>query len=67
MVEELSRGSLAIVRSGPLYEIIPAAAAQRISALAPKLIVLQNTARKDDSEETDDPYAGFAIPDDLMW
>jgi uncharacterized protein YaiL (DUF2058 family) len=67
MVEELSRGSLAIVRSGPAYEIISAAAAQRISALAPKLIVLHNTAQKGDGRAADDPYAEFEIPDDLMW
>ncbi len=67
MVEELSRGTLAIVRSGPAYEIVPAAAAERISSLAPALIVLRNTAKKGEGGAADDPYAGYQIPDDLMW
>ena len=67
VVDELSRGLLAIVRSGPAYEIIPAAVAERVSALNPAAVVLWNREKKRADAEGDDPYAGFEIPDDLMW
>lgn len=66
-LEDLSRGRSAIVRSGSAYEIIPAVAAERIRVLDQRVIVLQNNPEKEKSSEPDDPYAGYEVPDDLVW
>ena len=67
MVDDLSRGALAIARSGPGYEIIPAAIAEKITLIDPTGIVLWNKDRKNDASPADDAYAGYEVPDDLMW
>lgn len=67
MVDELSCGALAIARSGAAYEIIPAGIAEKISALDATVIVAWNRGRQNDSGEEGNPYAGYEIPDDLMW
>ncbi|MDP3481622.1 MAG: DUF2058 domain-containing protein [Desulfoprunum sp.] len=67
MLEDLSRGHLAIVRSSLSYEIVPAAVTERIGALDPRVIVLHNSTKKAGDQDLEDPYAGFEVPDDLMW
>jgi hypothetical protein len=67
MVDELSCGSLAIARCGPSYEIIPAAIAEKVSSLDETAIVLWNQGKRDANSGSEDPYAGYEIPDDLMW
>ncbi len=67
MLEDLSRGRLAIVRSSLAYEIVPAAVTERIATLDPRVIVLQNTLDKARERDPEDPYAGYEVPDDLMW
>ena len=65
MRDKLSRGSLAIVRHGGGYEVIPREAALKIQERDPRRIVLLNTPTE--AAEADDPYAAYQIPDDLMW
>ncbi len=65
MRDKLSRGSLAIVRHGGTYEIIPRDAAVKIQERDPRRIVLLNTPTEEADE--DDPYAAYKVPDDLMW
>ncbi|MBU3058098.1 DUF2058 domain-containing protein [Pseudomonas indica] len=65
MRDKLSRGSLAIVRHGGAYEIIPRDAAVKIQERDPRRIVLLNTPTEEADE--DDPYAAYKVPDDLMW
>ena len=48
------------------YELVPAAAGERIRARVPEAIVVWNTPAADAPAE-DDPYKDFPIPDDLMW
>lgn len=67
MVDGLSRGLLAVARSGSTYEVIPAAIAEKITRLEPAVIVLWNKERKSDEAPADDAYAGYEIPDDLVW
>ncbi|QSP94205.1 DUF2058 domain-containing protein [Marinobacter salinisoli] len=66
MVDQLSRGRLAIARLGEGYEIIPEAAARKIMERDEQAIVVLHDRKQDDDPE-DDPYAGYEIPDDLMW
>jgi hypothetical protein len=64
--EQLIRGQLLIVRSAGHYELVPAAAGERIRSRVPEAIVVWNTPAADAPAE-DDPYKDFPIPDDLMW
>jgi hypothetical protein len=63
--DKLSRGSLAVVRHGGGYEIIPRDAALRIQERDPRRVVLLNTQTEE--PDADDPYAAYKVPDDLMW
>jgi uncharacterized protein YaiL (DUF2058 family) len=63
--DKLSSGSLAIVRHGGAYEIIPRDAAVKIQERDAQRIVLLNTPTE--APDADDPYAAYQVPDDLMW
>jgi hypothetical protein len=65
MRDKLSRGSLAVVRHGGSYEVIPREAALKIQERDAQRIVLLNT--QTEGPDADDPYAAYQIPDDLMW
>ncbi|MGX5218623.1 MULTISPECIES: DUF2058 domain-containing protein [Pseudomonas] len=62
---KLSSGSLAIVRHGGGYEVIPREAALKIQERDPRRVVLLNTPTE--APDADDPYAAYQVPDDLMW
>jgi len=68
--QQLSLGRLAIVRlvlkSERLFEIVPAAVAEKI-AQRDELSVVQLNLVADRAETEDDPYADYQIPDDLNW
>lgn len=61
----LAAGQLAIVRYDGTTSLVTAATAKRLEELAPKS-VFRNTV-SDDTPDPDDPYAGYEVPDDLMW
>ncbi len=68
----LVAGRLAIVRLGdsleqePRYEIVPRPVAKKVAERDAARVVLMN--HKDESVvDADDPYAGYDVPDDLMW
>ena len=68
--QQLSLGRLAIVRlvlkSERLFEIVPAAVAEKIAQRDEHSVVQLNlTADRAGSE--DDPYADYQIPEDLTW
>lgn len=67
MREHLIKGSLAIVRLGQGYEVVPADAASKISARDPACVVVHNQQSASADDKQDDPYAAYQIPDDLMW
>ena len=62
---KLVNGSLAIVKHGQGYEIIPRDVALKIQERDERRIVVLNIETEEVNE--DDPYAAFQIPDDLMW
>lgn len=66
MLEQLSRGNLAIVSLEGRYEVVPAGVADKIKQRDPVRVIVCNEAAQQDSDE-DDPYAQYKIPDDLMW
>ncbi|MEX2475442.1 DUF2058 domain-containing protein [Marinobacter sp.] len=66
MVDQLSRGRLAIVFVSDQYEIVAEGVARKIQERDETAVVVLHDRHKDDVGE-DDPYAGYEIPDDLMW
>ena len=58
-------GRLAIVRQDAFYELVPAEVAQRVAAIDASLIMVLNTPGTEDA--SDDDYADYKVPDDLMW
>lgn len=66
MVDQLSRGRLAIVFVKDQYEIVAEAVARKIMERDESAVVVLHDRKADDAGE-DDPYAGYEIPDDLMW
>ena len=67
----LADGRLAVVRQDHFYELVPAEIADRVQARAPDMVVVQSrhpTAPAAESKsEAEDPYAGYEVPDDLIW
>jgi len=68
----ISKGLVAIAKlqnnSETDYYLIPAEAARKIIERDNSSIVLLNDyAKSDDNNDDEDPYAGFEVPDDLMW
>jgi uncharacterized protein YaiL (DUF2058 family) len=66
MLEQLSRGRLAIVLLNDKYEVVPTVVAEKIKLREPEKVIVCNEAQKVEVDE-DDPYADYQIPDDLMW
>ncbi|SFN09290.1 DUF2058 domain-containing protein [Marinobacter pelagius] len=66
MVDQLSRGRLAVVRLGENYDVVPEKVARKIMERDEGAVVVLHD-RKQDDQGDDDPYAGYEIPDDLMW
>ena len=65
VVDGLSRGKAAIVRQGEGYAVVPAAIARQLREISPALVVLLSDSGK--ASNGDDPYAEYAVPDDLDW
>ncbi|WP_069471786.1 DUF2058 domain-containing protein [Candidatus Marithrix sp. Canyon 246] len=63
----ISRGRLAIAKIDEDYYLIPAEAAEKIKQRDDESIVLFNENISDQSQDDDDPYADYKVPDDLMW
>ncbi|MDX1634742.1 MAG: DUF2058 domain-containing protein [Marinobacter sp.] len=66
MVDQLSRGRLAVVLVSDQYEVVPEAVARKIMERDAAAVVALHERQQQDTGE-DDPYADYQIPDDLMW
>jgi uncharacterized protein YaiL (DUF2058 family) len=64
--EQLTRGRLAIVKLDGDYNLVPAGVAEKISLRDP-LYVMHSSVSEPEAIDTDDPYADYQVPDDLMW
>jgi uncharacterized protein YaiL (DUF2058 family) len=67
----LSDGRLAVVRQDHFYELVPGEIADKVRARDADLVVVQNHRQAQPVAQptagTEDPYAGYEVPDDLMW
>jgi uncharacterized protein YaiL (DUF2058 family) len=66
MLDQLSRGRLAVICVNDNYELVPEAVARKIQERDESAVLVLHERKKDDNA-ADDPYAGYEIPDDLMW
>ena len=66
--EQLINGRLAIVKLDQSYDIVTSEVADKIHDRVSECVIIHNKAEEAAANEnTDDPYADFQIPDDLMW
>jgi uncharacterized protein YaiL (DUF2058 family) len=63
---QLISGQLAIVKSGKSYEVVTADIAKKISERDASSVLVHNEPVASVAP-VDDPYSGYAVPDDLMW
>lgn len=61
----LSNGRAAIVKFDDKYHIVPKSVADKIQLRDASYVIVCNVLQA--SEDADDPYAEYKIPDDLMW
>ncbi len=66
MRDQIAEGRLAIVKSGQLYEVVSAEIATKIQTRDTACIIVFNEQNKV-TNNTDDPYAEYQVPDDLIW
>lgn len=66
LLEQLSRGQVALVKVEETYELVPTVVADKISQRDESVVLVQNRKGEETVDE-DDPYADYQIPDDLMW
>jgi uncharacterized protein YaiL (DUF2058 family) len=62
---QLVRGQLAIVKIDGMYQLVPAGVAEKIAQRDEGTVIVCN--QSDEAEDSDDPYAEYKVPDDLMW
>jgi uncharacterized protein YaiL (DUF2058 family) len=65
--KQLSQGKLAIVRLGGKYELVPSTIVEKIRIRDEKCVILCNEPQMNGSDNSDDPYADYGVPDDLVW
>ncbi|MFV8783048.1 DUF2058 domain-containing protein [Microbulbifer sp. SA54] len=63
--DHLVAGRLQIVGDGEQFDLVPRVIAEKIAERNPNTVVAP--PENNTSVDEDDPYAGYEIPDDLMW
>ncbi|MDP2177347.1 DUF2058 domain-containing protein [Methylicorpusculum sp.] len=66
MRDQIAEGRLAIVKLGQTYEVVSAETARKIQSRDAASVIVFNVDKKN-AETTDDAYAQYQIPDDLIW
>lgn len=64
--KQLSNGQLGIAKLEDDYALVPRKVAEKIQERESKVIILLNSTEQA-VVDTEDPYADYQIPDDLMW
>ncbi len=67
VADKLSDGRLGIVGLSGRYEVVPRTIIEKIQSISDQVFVNINAASSPKDSDPDDPYAGFEVPDDLMW
>jgi uncharacterized protein YaiL (DUF2058 family) len=64
VINQLSSGTLGIVKVDKKYEVVPAETAGKIRDRSPEALLVLNERQEQDPN---DPYAEFPVPDDYEW
>lgn len=64
---QLIDGMLAVVKLGEVYELVPAATAEKIAARDPNCVLVRQIHTPPSAPPEPDPYADYPVPDDLTW
>ena len=67
VADKLSDGRLGIVGLAEQYEVVPRTIIEKIQSVSDRFFINIKAALKTEGPDPDDPYAGFEVPDDLMW
>ncbi|ABM61942.1 DUF2058 domain-containing protein [Halorhodospira halophila] len=66
--DRLAQGRLAIVCQEGSYELVSREGADKIAERDPaRVVVCNDPAASAQGPDDEDPYAGYEVPDDLMW
>ena len=68
--KHLRSGHLCIAKLGEGYELVPKPVAEKIKQRDTQCIIINDHSTGDSldhGQDTDDPYADYKIPDDLIW
>jgi uncharacterized protein YaiL (DUF2058 family) len=68
--KKISTGRLAIVKLEGKHELVPPDIAEKIRSRSKKSVVLYNDPSQEplpEDSKSDPDYAGYEVPDDLMW
>jgi hypothetical protein len=66
MRDQIAEGRLAIVKLGTNFEVVPAEAAKKIQSRDTASVIVFNEQNKI-TDEVDDAYSAYQVPDDLIW
>jgi len=67
IADQLSDGRLGIVGIDGRYEVVPRATIGKIQSINDGVFVNIVAPSSSAEKDPDDPYAGYEVPDDLMW
>jgi uncharacterized protein len=67
IADKLSDGRLGIVGLAEQYEVVPRAIIEKIQSVSNRIFVNIKVASNIEGSDPDDPYAGYEVPDDLVW
>jgi uncharacterized protein YaiL (DUF2058 family) len=67
IADQLSDGRLGIVGIDGRYEVVPRATIEKIKSISDRVFINIVAASSSAEKDPDDPYAGYEVPDDLMW
>jgi len=65
MKQQVIKGLLGIARIDGVYELVPAAVAEKIKQRNEKRVVIFE--KEENTKDDNDPYADYEVPDDLIW
>ncbi len=67
IADQLSDGRLGIVELAEQYEVVPRAIIEKIQSISDRNFIAVNSPSTNKEVDPDDPYAGYEVPDDLVW
>jgi len=69
MRNSIIRGNMLIVKAAGIYEVVMAEVGDKIALRDQACVVVDNRMQQSNStvEQQNDPYAAYAVPDDLIW